>query len=278
MLEEQLKKFGLSEKEAKTYITLLVLGESSAADVAKESGVNRSSAYVVLETLEKKGLVKALNTDSKQTFKAAPPDKLAEIADENLRKQEEIAKTVKNIIPDLKGMHKEQDFRPVVRFFEGKKEVIDSFEDTLELKEKSIRVISSASRLSKLLPTYFPEYVKKRVEKNVRMIGIHPSDLVSKSLLKWCSPDIDDMLLIPQNKFSFSADVAIYDNKVAYTSTKGPGYAIVIECEEMAKLAKEMFDLMREKLLETDGVERVVGEKVECVSPRLSFSKFNMKN
>lgn len=258
ILEEQLKKFGLSEKEAKVYLALLEMGESTVNQISEKSGVVRSSTYVVLESLVKKELVKKTGSKTKQTYQAFSPDKLERVADDLLERQKAVKNIVSSILPNLKGVYSEQEFKPMVKVYEGKKGVADSFDDTLESEEKSIRVISSATRLSKLLPTYFPKYVKKRVEGGIKMIGIHPNDFMSRMLLKTCSPKFDDMVFIPKNIFSFNADVAIYDNKIAYTSTKGPGYAVVIECEEMANLTKEMFDVMRKKLIETDGSEHVL--------------------
>ena len=49
-----LKNFGLSEKEAKIYLALLELEAATVFETAKQSGINRSSAYVVLEALQKK--------------------------------------------------------------------------------------------------------------------------------------------------------------------------------------------------------------------------------
>lgn len=49
-----LKSFGMSQKEAEVYLALLELGSAKVSDVSKQSSVNRSSAYVVLETLKER--------------------------------------------------------------------------------------------------------------------------------------------------------------------------------------------------------------------------------
>jgi len=57
MLLKDLTSLGLSDKEAKTYLTLLELEVASVAEITKASGLNRSSTYVTLEMLKKRGLV-----------------------------------------------------------------------------------------------------------------------------------------------------------------------------------------------------------------------------
>lgn len=244
MLEEQLEKFGLSEKEAKTYMTLLVLGTSPVTVIAEKSGVNRSSAYVVLEALQKKGLVQALDDDKIQKFRAAPPEKLAQIAEERLRQHEEIHKTVTRIIPELKGVDKHNKFRPVIRVLEGKESLKQAFTSTLETKEKVVRVASAIKNLSKILPpTYVAKYIKKRHERNIKMYGIHPSDKVAKILLPISKLGDDEIVLLPKKEYKFPVDLAVWDDKVGFMSGENDGYAIEIQSAEIAEVVKNIYDL-----------------------------------
>ena len=74
ILLKQLVNFGLSEKEAKIYLALLELEMATVFEVAKQSGINRSSAYVVLEGLKKKGLVGISDDKKVRRYIAASPE------------------------------------------------------------------------------------------------------------------------------------------------------------------------------------------------------------
>ena len=63
-MKEKLEKLGFSPKEADVYISLLELGSAVVSDVAKKAGINRSTAYVLLESLEKKGFVSVSEKDN----------------------------------------------------------------------------------------------------------------------------------------------------------------------------------------------------------------------
>ena len=65
LIAKQLINFGFSEKEAKIYLALLELEAATVFETAKLSGVNRSSAYVVLEALKKKGFVGISDKDGR---------------------------------------------------------------------------------------------------------------------------------------------------------------------------------------------------------------------
>ena len=57
MFEQFLEEIGLSEKEAKIYLALLQVDRDTIQDLATKTGINRTTVYPVLETLQKKGLV-----------------------------------------------------------------------------------------------------------------------------------------------------------------------------------------------------------------------------
>jgi predicted DNA-binding transcriptional regulator len=56
-LEDQLKQFGLSEKEIQTYLTILEHGEAKASTIADDTGVSKRYVYSICEELEERGFV-----------------------------------------------------------------------------------------------------------------------------------------------------------------------------------------------------------------------------
>ena len=58
---QALRGFGLTEYEARVYITLLENGSMTAAEISSASGIAYSRIYEVLTRLEKKGWIEALS-------------------------------------------------------------------------------------------------------------------------------------------------------------------------------------------------------------------------
>jgi HTH-type transcriptional regulator, sugar sensing transcriptional regulator len=243
-LTKDLIDFGLSEKEAKIYICLLELEIATAREISQKSGVNRSSAYVVIESLQTKGLVGTSDKNGILSFIASSPDILQRSASASAFRQNDILKRIETIVPELKSLHKGIKQKPKVRVFEGKEGLINAFNDALNQKEKKIRVVSNPGNLMKIIPKkFFLDYVKRKNEKEIHMFGIHPNGILEKLLFKLNTSKFDRNILIDRKKFNFSADIAIYDNKVGYMSKENGGLAITIENDEVAESMKQIFDL-----------------------------------
>ena len=55
MIQEYLKSFGLTGQEASIYEALLINGEMTGYEVAKETGISRSYVYGAMSALVDKG-------------------------------------------------------------------------------------------------------------------------------------------------------------------------------------------------------------------------------
>ncbi len=248
MLTKELVEFGLGEKEAIAYLKLLELEVASVQEIAKAANLNRSSTYVVLESLKNRGLVSISDDKKVRKYVATPPEALLRAAQDQANHQQNILKKIEAVVPDMKALYRGTKKKPLVKIFEGREGVIACLEATLGNKEKQMRVISSPKNLGNTVGKYIIEYLKKRVELNILLKGIHPDTPENRNLMKITpSKDIDDSVLVPVNKYEFQADLAIYDNKIEYVSPKDGGIAISIESKEMSDVMKNLFDLAFEE-------------------------------
>jgi sugar-specific transcriptional regulator TrmB len=244
-LAKKIIEFGLSEKETLIYLTLTELQRGTATEIAEKSSTNRSSAYVVLESLKRKGLINTSEDKKVQTYLAIPPETLFEQAQSRTQKAREIEQKIREIIPELKALHKDTKQKPKVRVFEGKQGFASALNDSLDNKTKLMRECSSSKNIFQVTPDGLTHYIQKRIELGIRMNGIHPDDKTEKMISrKW--PKIDTLgksIFIPPRKYKFPADIMIYDDKICYLSPDKRGFAIIIESKEMAEVMKNIFDL-----------------------------------
>ena len=108
MIEKILKKYGLSEKEAKIYLTLLEMGKSAVSDIAKKAGINRSTTYVIIEALIEQGLVNTSEENKVKRYTATPPSNLIRTIEETIEKQNELLNEVNTVLPELETLFKEK--------------------------------------------------------------------------------------------------------------------------------------------------------------------------
>ncbi|MDZ5812167.1 TrmB family transcriptional regulator sugar-binding domain-containing protein [Halorubrum sp. AD140] len=71
-----LRRFGLSDKEIDTYLSLLEHGEAKASTIADAAGVSKRYVYSVSESLENRGFVEVNDHVVPTTIRANPPDEV----------------------------------------------------------------------------------------------------------------------------------------------------------------------------------------------------------
>ncbi len=129
MFEKFLQEIGLSEKEAQVYLALLQVDFGSIQDIATKTKINRTTVYPVLETLGKKGLVSESQEGKKTLYQAASPERIETLVERQRVVLEENASRLKDIIPQIKSLQREQGERPIIKYFEGRGGAISAYEE-----------------------------------------------------------------------------------------------------------------------------------------------------
>ncbi|WP_418284277.1 TrmB family transcriptional regulator [Halorubrum sp. DTA46] len=75
-LTDLLRRFGLSDKEVDTYLSLLEHGEAKASTIADAAGVSKRYVYSVSESLAERGFVEVNDHVVPTTIRANPPDEV----------------------------------------------------------------------------------------------------------------------------------------------------------------------------------------------------------
>ena len=104
MDKEELKKFGLTDGEAKVYLSLLILGSSTVGPISKKSVISYSKIYEVLDRLIEKGLVSFIVKEKTRYFQAASPRNLIEYLNKKEKEISEQKQSLQKIIPDLEKL------------------------------------------------------------------------------------------------------------------------------------------------------------------------------
>ena len=128
-----------------------------------------------------------------------------------------------------------------MRFYEGKEGLIEVYEDTLTSHEP-IRVYATIEDMHRALPNYFPEYYRRRAAKGIFARGIIPKTPAAIERVKHNKEEARETALIPADKYYFSPEICIYDNKVMIASWREK-LGIIIESSEIADEMKNIFEL-----------------------------------
>jgi sugar-specific transcriptional regulator TrmB len=105
MFVSDIERLGLTEKEAKLYLTSLRIGPASMQTVAAKAKVDRGTAYHLAKTLGQKGLFGQVVAGKRPLFGVTDPQQFFDYVAEQKRQAEEHYAAMEHMIDDLKSLH-----------------------------------------------------------------------------------------------------------------------------------------------------------------------------
>lgn len=239
-LENDLVQIGLSKKEARVYLAALELGQSAVQEISKKAQVNRTTTYIVLESLIKKGLCSTFHQDKKTFYNADSPEGLDRIFE--IQKNEIINKqnTLERIFPQLKAVYNRQEDKPIVRFYEGKEGLLTMSAQLSNKKNEIVRMIYSVDELQKVFTEKERQEAKiARLEKSIKTKVLY----TFKNGIKSSTMD-GERIKIDEKKFPVKADIALFNGKVRMASLGGKKLTgVIIQDEAIYQTLVSLFEL-----------------------------------
>lgn len=238
-LKAELEQLGLSEKEAKVYLATLELSKETVQRIAKKAGVNRPTGYVILASLADKGLCSTFQKKGKTYYVAENPENLSLLLATKKQEIEERQKHLGKLMDELKAIYNLQEQKPFVRFFEGKKGLLATRNETVAKEGDTIRGLYPLEGVEELYTD--AERKESHAQRNERKI--HARILYTSKGKAIASDASRDMLKIESDKFPFAADISLYDEKVRITSLNEKMAGIIVDDPEIYKTFVSLFEL-----------------------------------
>lgn len=249
-IKNYLLDFGLTEKEVKLYLTLLKSGPNTIMNLARETGIKRSTTHNNIEELIKKGLVSQTNYGERRMVVAEHPEKLTFLMDQkrwDVKKLEEILPDVITKIVETVPEAKETT-KVEVKYYEGKKGLEVIYRDAFSANE--LRSFVNLNEVSKAFPENSEIYLDLQTKnKDLKVYEIVDNSDESIEKAKLFAKNSNFRFKVSNTKLEVSAiDTLIYDNKVAVISYNKTISGIVIESQDYYKNYKGLFDYIWEIL------------------------------
>jgi sugar-specific transcriptional regulator TrmB len=233
MFEQYLQEIGLSEKEARIYLALLQVDRNTVQELATRTKINRTTVYPVLESLQKKGLVSEVQEGKKVEYMAEPPERLETFTERQRVVFEEHAARLKDIIPQIKSMEREQGERPIVKYFEGREGSIAAHEEFYAMHEKKSRegyFIYNKDLLNKTFTQDEQDrYRKIRVGKLVQPVSVYTN---TDGDLNFPTPGVRKR--IDGDKYPIFSDLIIIEDRVLIGTLGDHVSSILIKSKDLA--------------------------------------------
>jgi sugar-specific transcriptional regulator TrmB len=231
-----LENIGFDEKEAKVYLALSTIGQGTATEVSKQSGLKRAIVYHVLGRLKKRGYAQELPGGKIKQFSSSDPMKV-------LRNASAAAESLRIVMPMIQALQDKGREKPRIEFFEGKDAILSVYRTVYE-PAKEARFLSSIERLNKFIPEETQAWVKRYQTGTIKNHGKH---LLSDSLADrvWAKEAErgrgQEARILPKN-VQMEMDFSIADDVLGITSFN-PLFIVVIHSAGIASSAAQLFDL-----------------------------------
>ena len=235
MYEDELRQIGLTEKEARVYVTALELGKATAQQIATKARLKRPTTYFTIDTLMNKGLMSSVYEGKKQYFMAENPERLEDVFNARQDELKRQGEKLKTLIPELKKMHPETGGAPVVRYYTGKDGVLSMIKDMLNVEQnEQIYMAYNADLIRDLLSTQEQEKIRfVRQQKNIKIKALYTSK--NEPLP---NTDVSTRVRLNDDEYPLTADIAVYADKVRLTSLEGGIVGIMIQNKHIADTLK----------------------------------------
>lgn len=233
-IKQTLTKLGLTDAEARVYLSMLKLGEHGVQNIARESKISRTAAYEIVNALQKKGLVSEILRGKKSVFAAEDPEKLEAYFEQRIKDIHTELDTLRRITPELRVMQGGGD-KSRVRFFTG--------EEGLRALYRDVELVAPREllELSNIDAVY--QYLDSKLLADARSVINYDRTRVKmlhKGMPRKHSKNVQ-MRRHADDAGDFQGDIWIYANRIAYINFVTRLEVVIVDNQIFADTMRAMF-------------------------------------
>ena len=245
-IEVFLSRYGLSDTEIRVYLACLELGEASVLTLSKRANTKRPTTYLILEALERQGLVDTYKTKRGLMYRALHPKKIG-TALKNL--QTDFAE----ILPSMMALHHNKEDKPIIGVYED----YDVYEQlAVEVREyaetgKEVLYFGNSEYFyanKAIMKKWFQTMKHKRTKCREILCGTGRVQTEYKMQVeKLKNPNYQAKLMQPSH--DVVTEFAVWGNTVIYFSGTGKDlFTIKVESKKLADMQRAIFDQLWQAL------------------------------
>ncbi len=242
-IEVLLTSLGLGDTEQALYLAGLEARESGVSELVKKTGINRTTAYHALMTLNEKGFCSESKIGGKLAYVMTQPQDLARM----LSRKQAALEAQKNELAALADQFPAPsavDSQISVDRFDGVDGIKAAVDKALYCQNRKWRIIAPKSNFFSQMPREYARYfMDTRQERNIQ----------SKSLWEHPTPesrkmDMHELLmrrpryLRPELTGQFQATIIQFDDKLLFIHSLTQKSAVLITSREISRTFLIMFD------------------------------------
>ncbi len=242
-IRDGLVSIGLTDKQTDVYLACLQLGIATVFEIAKYADQKRPTVYLVLEQLEKMGLVSLVQKEKKTFYKAEDPACLLS----GLQIKERV---IEDLLPSLKAIYNLDPEKPIIKIHEGisgvKNVYTEIFTYLSNNAEEELLIYGSLKDAlenfeSEVIDYFYTSIGKAKIR--VREIGNDDHETRKYYRASKQLNENHEIRLIRNDGMFVKTDNLLYGNRVAIFSVKEHLFVTTIESATIAETYRTLFNM-----------------------------------
>jgi len=209
------------------------MGDMHMASLSKATRLKRSTLYIHVEDLARRGLIEKVIRGKRTYYRSANPKKLLSVAERDKGHLEAL-------LPSLLALFEARGREPVARVYTGKEGLRNVYRlvETESLWVKTL--FAPKSFFSVFTENESTSFAQTLQQNGVKMQSLLLNDAISKEFIK-NELQFDHQLRLLPKTYHLTANIILWAHSVALISYENL-YAVVIENNTIAKFHEDVFD------------------------------------
>lgn len=212
--EQTLRKLGFTRHEIPILVNLFRAKKATAKQLSRDTAIPFSMVQLALTNLNRRKLVMTHTGDEDQ-YEAVSFTEFKKWLHEEKQKNARLYDDVEKDLDDFAEQVEDNSWQPTVQYFEGAEGIRDIYNDMKNTGEE-IYTCTDLSQITELVgQDFMDEFVKHRVNKNIKIYGIRSKALHNKVKEKTNDKEaLREIKVVPE--INCQGEIKIYGNKCAF--------------------------------------------------------------
>lgn len=242
LIRDTLILLGLTPKETKFFESSFALGPTGISQIIKHARLERSTAYLIAQSLIEKGLISEDFKQYKKTLSPVSPQKLLSLLSAKKRRLGRQELELQENLPVLQALYSASPITPKVKVYEGNNGLVSIWQDILLIKQEVLLWTNQATEHTFFTPENHDKFIRDRISKQISLRVLAVNNAQGKKLLDTDKESLRHTKILPES-ITFTAETYIYGNKVAIIDYNQEIFGIIIENEQIASSQKAIYEL-----------------------------------
>ncbi len=246
VLIKKLIEAGMSEAEARIYLTLLQNPSMSIKEVVRAIQLPRSTIVVALQKLSSTGAIDEYIQGKRRHFVIRDPKTISNYVTEEEKLLQLHRASLNNLVPSLGNMHFLKATKGInIETLSGEKGFKELYLRTLKLKKgDEILRISVESEKFVFFPDFLHKYSVDKSKKGIKTRLLIPESKLARISKKRDAEDLREKRLLPRNMYNPDASIVIWGEYASITIWDQNLESTIIKSKQLVDILRSMFELL----------------------------------